>query len=107
MGSRAHPLLLALSSLLAAACAEPAAPEVAERDTCTQLVDHMVELRLAEADDPRLTDEDRRQQRDGLRAVLGDAFVARCEQELDGTERACALAATSAAAMQACARGAS
>jgi hypothetical protein len=71
------------------------------RSRCSQLRDHLVELRLATA-----TNVDVAAHRAVMRRALGDEFVTRCETSTSEDVVNCALAATDSSAAAACSDGA-
>jgi hypothetical protein len=68
------------------------------RARCTQLRDHLVELRLRNTG----MDVDVDAHRQAMKHALGDRFVASCEQGMSSSELKCALAAKELRAATSC-----
>lgn len=62
-----------------------------DRARCTQLRDHMVDLRLADASG--IVSSELTQHRTAMNSALGDRFVGECQASLSKTELRCSLAA--------------
>ena len=77
-----------------------AGPPPVDEARCTELRDHLVELRLNAS---RTEDLDRGQHRTALVAALGTGFVGQCVNFTTDKEANCILAATDEAAATRCA----
>ena len=107
-------LIVACAALIAGCAADDdarhAAPVERTVDTasCTQLRDHLIDLRLTpDQVGAAATPSDLAQLRAGLVGVMGDDFLARCQAELSSPQLTCSLTATTSAAAAACTGGAS
>jgi hypothetical protein len=82
---------------VAAGCASSDDGEVS-RSRCTQVRDHLVELRLQDA-----TNVDRDAHREAMKQALGDGFVASCQEHMSSAQLTCALRAKVLSVATACA----
>jgi hypothetical protein len=81
--------LVLVGLLTAAGCSHD--DSVDERK-CTQLRDHLIDVRLSGAE---LTeDADRAQHRAAMKQALGDTFIADCKRNMSNEQLNCALKAT-------------
>jgi hypothetical protein len=62
-----------------------------DRTRCTQLRDHLVELRLADA--TAISASELAQHRAAMKSALGDRFVGECQASLSKAELRCSLSA--------------
>jgi hypothetical protein len=73
--------------------------DVVDQRRCTQLRDHVVDLRLK-----GITDVDVVAHRAAFQQALGDDFIAKCQQSIEGAELTCMLDAADPTAVATCRR---
>ena len=74
-------------------------PSVEARQRCTDLRDHVVDLRLNDVGDPGV---DLAAHRAAMQQALGDHFIDGCMNDLSEAQKTCVTSATDSQALAAC-----
>lgn len=89
---------LLVGLLVGAACSSD---DSVDRGKCTQLRDHLMDVRLQ---GPAVEGVDLAQHRAAMKQALGEQFVSQCEQKMSIGELRCAMKATELSGTSECAR---